>query len=145
MPTPNQVMERNDLFRCLSEQRDIGPFRWLPDALTRLPTGIEFVQYELNNLHREYGRNTFPCQLTHDPCRPRDAHAMQIRTIDEIIGYVPDESAGWWQQQFDQLGDPRQRLVGLCRVEQVDAGARAFFKPTCQFRVQLPLGQLRLL
>lgn len=144
MPTPSQVMERNDLHRCISEHRDIGPFRWLPDAVTLEPSGIEFVQFELNKLHQENGDGLFPCQLTHDPSRPRDAHAMQIRSIEYIIGYVPDHGAGWWQQQFDRLGDPRIRLVGLCRVEQTLDDGLPLFKPTCQFRVQFPFRQLQL-
>lgn len=145
MPTPSQVAEHNNLHRCLTEQRDIGPFRWLPDSVTLEPTGIEFVQYELNKLHQENGSRIFPCQLTHDPSRPRDAHAMQIRTVEHLIGFVPDHGAGWWQQQFDRLGDPSSRLVGLCRIEEADDDGLHLYKPTCQFRVQFPHRQLQLL
>lgn len=145
MPTPSQVMERNDLHRCIAEHRDVGPFRWLPDAVTLEPSGVEFVQFELNKLHQEHGNGLIPCQLTHDPCRPRDAHAMQIRTIEYVIGYVPDHGAGWWQRQFDRLGDPRVRLVGLCRIAQTDDDGLQLFKPTCQFRVHFPNRQLQLI
>lgn len=137
MPTPSQILERNDLHRCLTEHKDIGPFRWLPDTVTLLPTGIEFVQFELGRLHTEFGNRVIPCQLTHDPARPRDALAMQIRTVEYLIGYVPDYQGAWWQHQFDLLRDPLVRLVGLCRVTREESGQFGLFRPTCQFRVQI--------
>ena len=137
MPTPSQILESNDLHRCLTEHRDIGPFKWLPDTVTLQPTGIEFVQFELGKLYKQFGERVFPCLLTHDPARPRDAHAMQVRTIEHLIGYVPDYQGAWWQRQFDLLRDPQIRLVGLCRITRTDAGPFGTYTPTCQFRVQL--------
>lgn len=136
MPTPSQIRERNDLLRCLNEHRDAGHFRWLPDAVTLEPTGTEFVQYELNKLYQQYGTELFPCLLSHDPARPRNAHAMQVRTVEYVIGYVPDYAGAWWQHQFDLLDDPQGRLVGLCRIEREVLGNLIRFKPVCQFRVR---------
>lgn len=136
MPTPNQILEQNDLRRCLVEHRDIGHFRWLPDIVPMQPSGIEFVQYELSRLYEQHGDDTFPCQLTHDPTRPRDAHAMQVRTVEHIIGYVPAGNGSWWQRQFDLLGDPYDRLVGLCRIQRTDNGQLGRFEPHCEFRVR---------
>ena len=137
MPTPSQILERNDLHRCLTEHRDIGQFKWLPDTVTLQPTGIEFVQFELSKLYKQFGERVFPCLLTHDPARPRDAHAMQIRTIEHLIGYVPDYQGAWWQRQFDLLRDPQVRLVGLSRIRRETSSPFGMFIPTCQFRVQL--------
>lgn len=143
MPTPHQVLENNDLSRCISEQRDIGLFRWLPDTVALDPTGIEFVQYELGKLYQTNGIRVFPCELTHDPSRPRDAHAMQIRTAEYLIGYVPDRMGNWWQQQFDLLDDPHARLVGLCRIELDEQSAPIRYRPVCQFRVQMRQHELQ--
>lgn len=137
MPTPQQVLENNDLQRCISEHRDVGHFRWLPDTVALEPSGIEFVQYELGELFESNGSRIFPCQLSHDPCRPRDAHAMQIRTVERIIGYVPADLGFWWQQQFDLLRHPQDRLVGLCRITYNDGDERPHYEPRCEFRVQL--------
>ena len=135
MPTPNQILERNDLQRCLSQHRDIGHFHWLPDSAALDPDGVEFVQFELGKLHQEFGDRLIPCLLTHDPTRPRDPHAMQVRTVEYVIGFVPDREAAWWQMQFDALQDPDGRLVGLCRIVREDRGGLAYFRPQCQFRV----------
>lgn len=137
MPTPNQVLENNDLLRCLNEHRDIGNFHWLPDKVTLEPSGVEFVQYELEKLFEIHGSTAFPCLLAHDPSRPRDPHAMQIRTMEYIVGYVPERMGTWWQQQFDLLGNPRDYLVGLCRIERIPGDSTARYRPVCEFQVDL--------